>query len=215
MSRPAGHIDPAELQPDIAAFRRGDGGAGDRLCLRMRPAVRLAVVRMLGDDDGEVEDVVQDALVAGLRYLDGDEEFAGDPTRLAVTIARNRCRDLLRRRARRPQVGVDTYEEWLSDPSRSALDELAAAELRDQLQAALDSLGRACRALLRALYVEGITPEQARRRSGLGTVQGIYHRRRICLAEVKKFLQRRWRFGSGGDVSPGTDRGGAPKRRGP
>jgi RNA polymerase sigma factor (sigma-70 family) len=213
MTRPAGHIDPAELAPDIAAYRRGDGEAGDRLCERVRPAVRLAVARMLGDDDGEVEDVVQDALLAGLRYLAGDREFAGDPTRLAVTIARNRCRDVLRRRARRPRVAVDSYEEWLADPARSALDDLTAAELHQHLQAALDSLGRHCRDLLRALYVDDLTPEAVRRRVGLTTVQGVYHRRKVCLEKAKKFLQKRWRIGSGGDVSPRTDRGGAPKRQ--
>lgn len=212
MTQPAGHIDPAALQPDIAAYRCGDEDAGDRLCIRMRPAVRLAVARMLGDDDGEVEDVVQDALLAGLRYLIGDAEFAGDATRLAVTIARNRCRDLLRRRCRRPQVPLESYEMWLSDPARSALDELAAAELRDHLQAALDGLGRKCRDLLRALYVDDLTPEDVRRRAGLNTVQGVYHRRKVCLEQVRKFLQKRWRFGSGGDVSPRTDSGGTPKR---
>lgn len=215
MIRPAGHIDPAELQPDIIAFRRGDRDAGDRLCLRMQPAVRLAVARMLGDDDGEVEDVVQDALSAGLRYLAGDEEFAGDPTRLAVTIARNRCRDLLRQRQRRPQVAVDSFENWLSDPARSPLEELMAGEQRDHLQAALDGLARDCRVLLRALYVTGLTPEEVRRRIGLKTVQGVYHRRKVCLEKVKKFLQKRWRFGSGGNVSPRTDRGVAPKRQQP
>ncbi len=215
MTRHVGHIDPVELQPDIIAYRGGDEDAGDRLCLRMQPAVRLAAVRMLGDDDGEVDDLVQDALIASLRYLVGDGDFAGDPTRLAVTIARNRCRDLLRQRRRRPHLAVDRFENWLSDPARSPLDELTAGELREHLQAALDSLARDCRALLRALYVTGLAPEEVRRRIGLKTVQGVYYRRKVCLEKVKKFLQKRWRFGSGGNISPRTDRGVAPKRQRP
>ncbi len=213
MAHPAGHIDPADLLPDIAAYRAGNDAAGDRLCRCMRPAVRLGVARMLGDDDPDVDDVVQESLIACLGYLTGDREFSGDPTRLAVTIARNRCRDLLRHRLRRPHLAIEPFATWLADPGRSPLDDLTERELSEMLQSALARLTRSCRDLLRALYVEDRTPEQVRARIGLGTVQAVYHRRGVCLGQAKKFLQRQWRFGSGGDGTTGQDRGEEPKGR--
>ena len=204
--QPAMHIDPTELRRDIDAYRAGDVPAGDRLCTALRPPVRLGAARLLGDDDPEVDDVVQDTLMAGLGYLRQEREFDGDLVRLAVTIARNRCRDILRQRARRPQVPIEPLETWLAHPERSALDDLAESELFALLQQALDQLKAACRRLLHALYVDGLTPEDVRVRSGLSTVQGVYHRRSVCLGQARKLIQRQLRFGSwSGTVSGGGD----------
>ena len=197
MTHQAGHIDPEALDPHIGLFRSGDAAAGDHLCRVVIPVVRLDTARMLGDADPDVDDVVQESLVAWLGYLRAEQGFAGDAVRLVVTIARNRCRDLLRRRSRHVHVTIEPLETWLADTSRSPLDELADHELRELLQDALGQVSRACRDLLRALYVEGQTPEEVRVRSGLDSVQGVYYRRGACLEMTKKFLQRRLRFGSG------------------
>jgi len=208
MIHPPGHIDPESLDPQIASFRSGDMTAGDSLCRAVMTAVRLDAARMLGDGDTDMEDVVQESLIAWLGYLRSEQVFTGDAVRLAVTIARNRCRDILRHRARRPHVPIEPLETWLTDTSRSPLDDLAAHELQDLLQDALSRLTTDCRRLLHALYVEEQTPEEVRVRSGLDSVQGIYYRRGVCLEKVKKFLQRRLRFGSGAKGSPvaGSDR---------
>lgn len=190
------HLDAETLRLEIDNLRSGDQGAGDRLCSALRSILIRETARMLGDDDQDVEDVVQESLVATLGYLDRERGFQGDLVRLAVTITRNRCRDILRLRARRPQVAIDSLDVWLSSPGRSALDDIAESEQRSLLQAALDQIGQACRRLLHALYVEGNTPEQVRAQIGLGTVQGVYHRRSVCLSEVKKLVQRHLKFGS-------------------
>ena len=203
MTHQAGHIDPATLDPHVGSYRSGDAAAGDHLCRVVMPVLRLDTARMLGDADPDVDDVVQESLVAWLGYLRAEQGFTGDAVRLAVTIARNRCRDVLRRRSRRVHVTIEPLETWLADTSRSPLDELADHELRRLLQDALNQVSAACRKLLRALYVEGHTPEEVRARSGLDSVQGVYYRRGACLDKAKKFLQRRLRFGSGTNASPG------------
>jgi RNA polymerase sigma factor (sigma-70 family) len=204
MNLDPGHIDPAELQPDIEACRADDAAAADRLCARLREPTLREVRRMLGDT-GEVEDVVQETLVACLGYLRGDREFDGNAVRLAVTIGRNRCRDILRRRQRRPELDVEPFTEWLAHPQRSALDDLVDSELSHILQDVLDRLSEGCRKLLRALYIHGRTPEQARSLTGLDTVQGVYYRRGVCLQQAKKFLQSRWFARSGGMNKPLQD----------
>ncbi|MDY0111005.1 MAG: sigma-70 family RNA polymerase sigma factor [Candidatus Krumholzibacteria bacterium] len=184
------------FDPLVAAFRAGDEAAGDAICRMLLRDVRLDTARMLGAANAEIDDVVQDSLMVCLRYLRAEQGFAGNPSRLAITIARNRCRDILRHRSRHVHLDIEPFETWLADPSRSPLDDLAAHERAELLQAALSSLSAPCRQLLHALYVEGLTPEDMRHRSGLGTVQSIYYRRGACLAQAKKFLQRRLRFGS-------------------
>lgn len=185
----AGRLEPGQLDPLIAACRGGEDGAGDDLCTLLRGPVALGVARLLGDGHPDGEDIVQESLLAALGYLRRDDAFRGDLVRLAVTIARNRCRDLLRRRRRQPQVDIEPLAAWLADPAVSALDALAEDSRRWGLQAALDRLDDACRDLLRAMYVQEVPTDALRRRLGLGTVQAVYYRRSVCLKKVRNFFQ--------------------------
>lgn len=198
------HIEPQALDRDIAAYRDGDDAAADRLCTVLRPVVLRETARMLGDDDADVDDVVQESLVAGLRYLRRERGFEGNLVRLVVTIARNRCRDVLRHRARHPNVEFEPLAVWLEHPGRSALDDLAEDESCAIIQQALVTLGRKCRKLLYYLYIAENSPELVRKRLGLGTVKGVYHRRNVCLEQVRKLVQRRLRFGSWTERSAAT-----------
>ncbi len=101
---------------------------------------------------------------------------------------------------------LEPVEHWLADSARSALDDLEDSQRRSLLQEALDELSSKCRRLLRQLYFDGLTPEQVRAASGLGTVQGIYYRRSVCLEHARIALQRRLRFGSGGASARGRAR---------
>lgn len=210
MNNPPGHVDQATLDPLIQSYRAGNVSAGDELCRLLQPAVQLDTRRMLGDGHADVDDVTQEALIGCLGYLRAESGFRGDAVRLVVTIARNRCRDLLRWQKRHAQEGVESLENWWSDESHSALDELAGRQLDEYLQQALDRLGESCRDLLRALYVDGETPEAIRIKAGLSTVQGIYYRRGVCVEQLRNLLQRRLRFGSGTKVASVV--GGARKK---
>ncbi|MBC8426282.1 sigma-70 family RNA polymerase sigma factor [bacterium] len=190
------HADGTDIEQNrtdalVAAYRRDEPGADDRLCTLMRPVVARAVAYFLTDDSPDLDDVVQETLLAALGYLRRDVEFSGDFMRLAVTIANNRCRDILRSRQRKPQVQIDTLADWIADDTRSPLDDMQENEMYTLLQRALDGLGRECLDLLRDLYLEALSAEEVRRRIGLSTVQGVYYRKAICLEEARKFLNRR------------------------
>ncbi len=190
---------PEELAPHLDAYRGGDGEAADHLSRVLWPPVRRAVADLLGDDHGDCDDVIQEALLAAMAYLRRDEVFEGDFARLAVTIARNRCRDLLRRRTRFPHLDIEPLADWIVDRQASPLDHLEAEEKRHMMQQALDRLGPACRELLHAMYVDEEKTEVIRRRLGLGTVQAVFYRRTACVDQMKNYLQKWSRVRSGAD----------------
>ncbi len=61
-------------EEDLAAARRGDGAAYDRLLGPLRPELRAHCYRMLGSAH-DADDAVQDALIRAWRGLSG---FRGD-----------------------------------------------------------------------------------------------------------------------------------------
>lgn len=180
------HIRTANLVADIAAYRAGDDQAGNRLARILHAPLLLEAARFLGDDGADVEDVVQDALLSTLRYLRRHDGTIGDLVKLAATIARNRCRDLLRWRRGKTHVDIVPMSEWLADVSVSPLDDLERSERIRLLGQALETVSKACRRLLRAFYLEKRTAEEIRREIGLGTVQGVYFRRTECLRQARR-----------------------------
>jgi RNA polymerase sigma factor (sigma-70 family) len=189
MAQSAAHIDPQSLLPHIAAYRAGEAEAGDRLAEILRPVILLDVSRFLGDNHPDREDVCQDSIIASLRYLKRDQGFSGNLVHLSVTIARNRCRDLLRRGARHPETDIEPLAPFLADPGRTHLDELDDRQMTHLLQRLLDRISLECRLLLKALYFDSLSPNEVKELIGLKTVQGVYHRRSVCLASMKKLLQ--------------------------
>jgi len=178
------------------AYVAGSDQAAETLCAELASRMRISARFFLGTDSAEIEDVVQESLVAILAYIRKGGGFEGDLVSFAVTVARNRCRNLLNWHARRPQVPIDGLAEWIADRDRSPLDTLLEAEVHQHLQAALDALGDDCRTLLRAFYLEGVSIESIRQRIGLATVQGVYYRRSVCLDQLREFLKARLDRGS-------------------
>jgi len=189
MNHDSQHTGEQKLAEAIKSYRERRPGADDQLLGLIREPVLESTRRFLGDDADWTDDIVQESLVATLRYLDGETEFSGDLVGLSVTIARNRCRDLARWRGRRPQAEVESVSEWLADPQQNILDKLVESELFDHLQTALGHLGRDCHDLLRALFLDEIPTEDVRRRLGLSTVQGVYYRKAVCLEQLGSVFQ--------------------------
>jgi len=177
------------LQALLPDLKTQAPGAMERLDGLLRGRVRREVAAFLGADHAHVEDVVQESLLASMRYVQRDVEFEGDLLPLVLTIARNRCRDVLRLQLRRPGEDVDLLHDSLPDPRETALDRLAAAQDRDLLQRALDALGPDCRALLRDLFLRGEPTETVRRRLGLDSVQAVYHRKAVCVKNLRQLFQ--------------------------
>jgi RNA polymerase sigma factor (sigma-70 family) len=182
---------PAELEAEIPALLRGEPAAAERLARGLAHPLRQAAISMLGAASPDLEDVLQESIMAVLGYIRRCGGFEGSLIRFGVTVARNRCRNLLIWRRRRPQVKVESLDDWLAEPERSALDVLVEQEQLALLQEALDALGPDCRDLLHQLYIEQIPAEELRRRSGLRTVQGIHYRKEVCLERAFRILNER------------------------
>lgn len=139
----------------------------------------------------DVDDVLQETLLATLGYIRKNGGFEGDRRRLAVTIAQNRCRDILRWRKARPNVPLVSLENWIADKTKNPLDTLAEQEVLSILQSVLNNLGVRCRNLLQDLYLRHLSMDEIRHKAGLKSVQAIYYRRTICLKEARKLLNCR------------------------
>ena len=140
------------------------------------------------------------ALAFGLAAPSAAAQELGDHAKLvlggvpfAVTVARNRCRDILRWQARHRdrQVPLEPLAAWIADPQRDALGDLLAAERLSLMADAVAALDGACRELLKAFYVQEESAEEIRRRIGLDTVQGVYYRRSVCLRRALDYLNSR------------------------
>jgi RNA polymerase sigma-70 factor, ECF subfamily len=108
-----GRIDPTDADL-VTAARTGDRGALDTL-LRRHYDRLYAVCRRLAGNDADAADATQEALLAivrGLARFDGRSSFST----WSYRVATNACLDELRRRGRRPLVGLDPTVEPISAP---------------------------------------------------------------------------------------------------
>ena len=203
----------ASTDPDTAVAKAVEDyladrpGAGDRLAMLLDAPLRAAASGFLGPDHGDLGDVVQDSSLAVLEHLQRRGEWSGNLVAFAVTVARNRCRNILNWQARWPHTPVESLETWLADPDRDPLDLLAESDLHRTLQDALDNLREPCGMLLRGFYLEGLSAHELRRRLGLTTVQGVYYRRDSCLAEALIALKKRLSICSPKEDDPGNKEG--------
>lgn len=181
-------VDAATLRRTIASVVAGDPAAEQELHSCLLSPVTAAARAFLGGDDGDADDVIQETMVVAFRYIRDGGGFEGDIISFSVTVARNRCRNLLARRRRRQQVPLEDAQERVADPGDDAVDRLLSAEALAALRAGVARLGRVCRALLVAFYLEERTIEEIRVRCGLKTVQGVYYRRQVCIRELATML---------------------------
>ena len=79
---------------------------------------RLCLV-MLGNAS-DAEDAVQETMI---KYLQKTPEFEGEEHEKAwlVTVAANKCRDMLRFRMRHPAADIDQWNEFTGEPSDSGI----------------------------------------------------------------------------------------------
>ena len=189
----------------ISAYLDGDEEAGNALAEILEGPVRLAVRSFLGDDSADEDDVVQETILAVLTFLRRHGGFQGNLVRFAVTVARNRCRNILNWRRRLPHVPLEPLLEWMERPEASPLEALSEREIWTVLQEVLDRLSPDCREILRGYYLQDVPVETLRRRLGLKTVQGVYYRKTLCLRDAARRLKKRLAVcswpGTGGDVA--------------
>lgn len=148
------------------------------------PSARLAL-RMLGGDQDEVEDVLQDSFVRAYRALGSCE----DPARFGAWLYRivlNRCRTRLVRLRRRAQTFV---------PAPDGLEAMAAAPpAQDRVtdlqavQQALDRLDEDLRAAFLMKHVEGLSYEEMAVATGAG-VSALKMRVKRARDRLQRWLQ--------------------------
>lgn len=201
-------MDPARDDPRspvddslVRAVRAQEPGAVDALDVLLRDRLVREALDFLGPDTRDADDVAQTTIIAVLDYVRRESGFEGDVVKLAITIARNRCRDLHRARRHRQGPDLDAVSDMVADESRSILDDLADSQRDALLWQAADELAEPCRTLIRRLFRDGVLARDLREFLGVGTVQAVYHRKMVCLRELKN------RFHDlTVDRSPGGDR---------
>lgn len=136
MTPPPLPTDEAEL---VRAAQGGDRRALDRLLREQQPRI-YAVCRRIAGNDADALDATQDAMIAvvkGLPRFDGRSRFST----WAYRVATNSCLDELRRRRRRPVVGLPEYDgvpvEIVDDRGPSVGDQVSDRLLVDDALADL------------------------------------------------------------------------------
>ncbi|MFH1841884.1 MAG: sigma-70 family RNA polymerase sigma factor [bacterium] len=176
----------------IAAHVAGDEAASAEIISFLHDPVRAEARQFLRSDNIDYDDVVQETIIAVLNYLRKNEGFTGDLIKFAVTVVRNRCRNILNTRQRRRQVPVESLQNRLTSALNSnPLQALLDREIHQLLQASLDDLGPDCRILLRAVYIQGKKCKDLMAPLGLQSVHGVYRRRSACLAKLNRIVQKR------------------------
>ncbi len=196
-SQPA-PLPDVELGPLIAAFLDSNGESGEQLFGVLSHHAAITARHFLQHSGPEIDDIVQDTVVAVLEWLRRQDEFTGDLVSFTITVARNRCRNYVVWRRRHQGEDTEDLAEYLADPARGPLDTLLEEEKNSLLQEAFDSLDRGCRTLLHAIYFNDDDIEALRRREGLKTLQSVYHRRSVCLKKFELYLKNRL-FGCSSD----------------
>lgn len=151
----------------------GDEAAFRMLYRRHTPAVYQFALRLVGGDEADAEDVVQDAWLRAARALAGFRWKASFRTWL-TGIALNRAREIHRTRGRSPEDGPAEAVALAAVPPGRHAD-------RMDLERAIAALPAGYRTVLVLHDVEGFTHEEIGGRLGIspGTSRSqLYHARR-------------------------------------
>ena len=141
-----------------ALLARGDEKAFRELYRRHNPALYQLLLRMLGGDTQDAEDIAQETWVQAVRSLAGFRGSSSFRTWLSA-IGINRCRNLFRSRQRKSTVPL--MEDW--DPPAP----VAPQNERIDLEKAIGLLPDGYRAVLVLHDVEGFTHEEIAAQMGI------------------------------------------------
>jgi len=182
--------DEADL---VARARRGDAAAV-RLIIGQHNQRLYRIARSIVRDDGEAEDVLQEAYARAFTHL---ATFRGE-ARLGTWLARIVMNEALGRlRGRRPTVALDPVIESgareaeiipfpNANPELDPETAVAQRELRALLERAIDELPNSFRTVLVARLIEGMSVEETAELIGIvpETVKTRLHRARRLLRDA-------------------------------
>jgi RNA polymerase sigma-70 factor (ECF subfamily) len=128
------------LDESIRGALDGDPACAHQLCIELGPVVLRTLRRVLGHGHADLEDVLQDTLIA---ILDGLDSFKRESSirHYARRIATFRALELIRnRRTRARKLGEMGEADLLSEPRSTPFDELASRRRERVLHDLLASL---------------------------------------------------------------------------
>lgn len=137
----------------------GDAAAQRELLTRLAGLLRVFHRRRLGADGMDVEDLVQETLIA-IHTRRATYDPAQPFTAWAYALARYKLIDHLRRRRARINVPLDDCDELFCDG-----DEATLSASRD-VKTLLEDLSPAQREAIRLTRLEGLSVQEAAERSG-------------------------------------------------
>ena len=163
----------------VERVRNGERALFEVLMRRYNQRI-YRVARAIVRDDGEAEDVMQDAYVRAYANLDqfaGRASFATWLTKIAVHEA------LARTRRRGRFVDIEETMPTLASDARNPEERASDRELGAALETAVDTLPDAFRAVFMLRDVEGLTTAETAEVLGINeeTVKTRLHRARIAL----------------------------------
>lgn len=167
----------------LSAAQTGDRSALEQLLAEHRNGVYRYGLRVCRTTE-DAEDAVQETLWAATRAL---KTFRGTAKSIAAwlfTIVRHHCYELLERRRRDEEIVK--ARESMPMFGASLEDEVAAAEQRRILAAALATLDPSCREVILLRDVEGLTaPEAAEQlRISVEALKSRLHRARVSMLDA-------------------------------
>jgi RNA polymerase sigma-70 factor (ECF subfamily) len=166
----------------MTAAADGDAGAYSRLLTAITPAIRttaLRTCRRYGASTSDVEDVVQEALLA--IHLKRHTWRNGDPVGPWIrAIAKYKLIDSLRRRTRRREIDIEDFAESL--PSEDGGESSSAGDI----ERLLVHLPARDQMILRLVSIEGYSNRDAGEKLGMNevAVRVALHRSLKRLAEL-------------------------------
>ena len=118
-------------------------------------------------DYQDAQDALQDCYIAVWRNAAGYDAARASPITWLVSIARNKAIDRLRKRKREVPLGVSGTEKDYHDTAPNPEELMSLNQRRAIADAGVASLADAQRALVRAIYVDGLTYTQLAAHTGL------------------------------------------------
>jgi RNA polymerase sigma-70 factor (ECF subfamily) len=158
----------------VVASRAGDSSAHATLVKRHYKHVFLVCLGILGNAH-DAEDIAQDAMLKGfeqIRTLRDGAQFG----RWVVTIARNLCLNLFRRR----RYAKKTMEQAAAQPYQNPTE-------NDNLQQAIEKLSQEFRLPLVMYYFDGQSVKTVAKRLNMST-SGVYTKLRTATKQLHEIL---------------------------
>lgn len=175
----------------VARMAQGDAGAL-RMLYDAVAGKTLAIALRVLRDRAEAEDVVQEAMLETWRRAREFDASRGGVEAWVVTIARSRAIDRKRSRAAAARTKLAAKEEPAAKPAPTPELDVAAAEERAKVLAALRRLPAEQRRAVELAYYEGLSQSEIAERTGdpLGTVKTRIRLAMEKLAEAMPELAR-------------------------